>query len=336
MPVGTKGSVKGVLPQQLEELGAEIILGNTYHLFLRPGHNLIKETFGSLHSMIGWERPLLTDSGGFQVFSLGPLRKIKEEGVYFSSHLDGSKQFISPEISIEIQEALGADIMMAFDECPALPCTTEDMIKSMDRTTRWAARCLEARKGSGALFGIIQGGTDISLRKRHLGEITALPFDGFAIGGLSVGEEKADMYRIIEEIAHIMPEEKARYLMGVGTPMDLIKAISEGIDMFDCVMPTRNARNGQLFTWDGTLNIKRKEFERDTGPIDALCGCYACRNFSRAYLHHLFRMGEILSAVLNSIHNLHFYLELVKKARQAVIDGDLESLYARISSVYER
>ncbi|MDX9805245.1 MAG: tRNA guanosine(34) transglycosylase Tgt, partial [bacterium] len=264
MPVGTQGTVKAVLPDQLEELGAQIILGNTYHLFLRPGHELIKQTFGSLHKMMNWNRPILTDSGGFQVFSLGPLRKIKEEGVYFSSHLDGSKRFISPEISIEIQEALGSDIMMAFDECPALPCTRDYMLDSMDRTTRWAKRCLEARTTDAALFGIFQGGVDIFLRKKHLEEISALPFDGFAIGGLSVGEEKEDMYKIIEEIGHLMPEDKPRYLMGVGTPRDIVKAILEGIDMFDCVIPTRNARNGQLFTWSGTLNIKRQEFERDT------------------------------------------------------------------------
>lgn len=336
MPVGTQGTVKAVLPQQLEELGAQIILGNTYHLFLRPGHELIKETFGSLHKMMNWNRPILTDSGGFQVFSLGPLRKIKEEGVYFASHLDGSKRFISPEISIEIQEALGSDIMMAFDECPALPCTRDYMIDSMDRTTRWAKRCLDARTTDAALFGIFQGGVDLFLRKKHLEDIAALPFDGFAIGGLSVGEEKKDMYKIVEEIAHLMPEEKPRYLMGVGTPKDIVKAIMEGIDMFDCVMPTRNARNGQLFTWSGTLNIKRKEFERDTRPIDENCGCYTCRNFSRSYLRHLYKAGEYLSPILNSIHNLHFYLELVKTARNTIENGTIEELYKQISTVYER
>jgi len=336
MPVGTQGTVKAVLPDQLEELGAQIILGNTYHLFLRPGHELIRDTFGSLHKMMNWNRPILTDSGGFQVFSLGPLRKIKEEGVYFSSHLDGSKRFISPEISIEIQEALGSDIMMAFDECPALPCTRDYMLDSMDRTTRWAKRCLDARKGSGALFGIFQGGVDIFLRKKHLEDISALPFDGFAIGGLSVGEEKEDMYKIVEEIAHLMPSDKPRYLMGVGTPRDIVKAILEGIDMFDCVMPTRNARNGQLFTWTGPLNIKRHEFERDTKPIDEKCSCYTCRNFSRSYLRHLYKSGEYLSPILNSIHNLHFYLELVKTARIHIENGTIGEFYKEISKVYER
>ncbi|HPM47401.1 MAG TPA: tRNA guanosine(34) transglycosylase Tgt [bacterium] len=336
MPVGTQGTVKAVLPDQLEELGAQIILGNTYHLFLRPGHELIKQTFGSLHKMMNWNRPILTDSGGFQVFSLGPLRKIKEEGVYFSSHLDGSKRFISPEISIEIQESLGSDIMMAFDECPALPCTRDYMLDSMDRTTRWAKRCLEARTTDAALFGIFQGGVDIFLRKKHLEEISALPFDGFAIGGLSVGEEKEDMYKIIEEIGHLMPEDKPRYLMGVGTPRDIVKAILEGIDMFDCVIPTRNARNGQLFTWSGTLNIKRQEFERDTLPIDEKCDCYTCRNFSRSYLRHLYKAGEYLSPILNSIHNLHFYLELVKTARIHIENDTIEEFYKEISKVYER
>jgi queuine tRNA-ribosyltransferase len=336
MPVGTKGTVKAVLPEQLEELGAQIILGNTYHLFLRPGHELVKNTFGSLHKMMKWDRPILTDSGGFQVFSLGPLRKIKEEGVEFRSHIDGSKQFISPEVSIEIQEALGSDIMMAFDECPALPCSKEYMKDSMDRTTRWAKRCLDARKTDAALFGIFQGGVDVELRKKHLEDISALPFDGFAIGGLSVGEEKDDMYRVIEEVAHLMPQDKPRYLMGVGTPRDIIKAIMEGVDMFDCVMPTRNARNGQLFTWKGPINIKKRMYAEDTSPIDEQCQCYACRNFSKAYLHHLFRAGEYLSPILNTIHNLHFYLDLVKKARVEIENGRIEKFYKEISEVYER
>ncbi len=336
MPVGTKGTVKAVLPDQLKELGAQIILGNTYHLFLRPGHELVKNTFGSLHKMMKWDRPILTDSGGFQVFSLGPLRKIREEGVDFRSHIDGSKQFISPEISIEIQEALGSDIMMAFDECPALPCSKEYMKDSMDRTTRWAKRCLDARKTNAALFGIFQGGVDVELRKKHLEDISALPFDGFAIGGLSVGEEKEDMYRVIEEIAHLMPQDKPRYLMGVGTPRDIIKAIMEGVDMFDCVMPTRNARNGQLFTWKGPINIKKREYAKDTSPIDEQCQCYACRNFSKAYLHHLFRAGEYLSPILNTIHNLHFYLDLVTKARTEIENGRIEEFYKEISEVYER
>ncbi len=336
MPVGTKGTVKAVLPDQLKDLGAQIILGNTYHLFLRPGHKLVKEEFGSLHNMMKWDRPILTDSGGFQVFSLSGLRKIKEEGVYFQSHIDGSKQFISPEISIEIQEGLGSDIMMAFDECPGLPCTTDYMMKSMDRTTRWAKRCLEARKSNNALFGIFQGGVDVELRKKHLEEIASLPFDGIAIGGLSVGEAKPDMFRVLEEVTHLMPEERPRYLMGVGTPLDIVKGIMEGVDMFDCVMPTRNARNGQLFTMDGPINIKKKAYEKDLGPVDAECTCYTCRNYSRAYLHHLFRSQELLSSILNSIHNLHFYLNLAKTARKLILEENLDSLWQRISKAYAK
>jgi len=336
MPVGTQGTVKAVLPDQLEALGAQIILGNTYHLFLRPGHHLVREVFGSLHNMMKWDHPILTDSGGFQVFSLGPLRKIKEEGVYFSSHLDGSKRFISPEISIEIQESLGSDIMMAFDECPALPCSDDYMIESMHRTTRWAKRCLEARKSDNALFGITQGGTNLELRKMHLAEMTELPFDGFSIGGLSVGETKEEMYRMLEEVPHLLPAEKPRYLMGVGTPRDIVKGILEGVDMFDCVMPTRNARNAQLFTRNGTMNIKRAEYERDTRPVDERCSCYTCRNFSRAYLRHLYKAGEYLSPILNSIHNLHFYLDLVAEARKRIEEGTIAEFYKEISSVYER
>ncbi len=336
MPVGTKGSVKGVLPDQLRALGAEIILGNTYHLMLRPGHELIRETFGTLHRMMGWDGPILTDSGGFQVFSLGPLRKMTEEGVEFRSHLDGSKEFLSPERSIEIQEALGADIMMAFDECPALPCTDDEMRASMERTTRWEARCLAARKSDAALFGIVQGGVSETLRREHLAAIAALPFDGYALGGLSVGEEKEDMYRIIQAVAPLMPADKPRYLMGVGTPRDLVTAILSGVDMFDCVMPTRNARNGQLFTRDGSFNIKRKEFERDTRPVDERCSCAACRGgFTRAYLNHLYRSGEILAAVLNTIHNLQFYLDLVKETRRLILDGRADDAWSLVAP-YDR
>jgi len=336
MPVGTKGTVKGLLPSQLEDLGAEIILGNTYHLFLRPGHSLVKETFGTLHNMMQWKHPILTDSGGFQVFSLSGLRKITEEGVHFQSHIDGSKRFISPEISIEIQEALGSDIMMAFDECPALPTTKEYLKKSIDRTTRWAKRSFEARKGENALFGIFQGGTDIEMRKYHLKQMTEIPFDGFAIGGLSVGEAKEDMYNVLEKVAFKMPEEKPRYLMGVGTPRDIVKGVLEGVDMFDCVMPTRNARNGQLFTRNGTLNIKRKEFTKDTRPIDNKCTCLTCQNFSRAYLNHLYKNGEILASVLNTIHNLHFYLDVAKGLRKAIINGSLKEFAQEIFAVYPR
>lgn len=336
MPVGTAGSVKSVLPDQLEALGAEIILGNTYHLYLRPGHELIKNVYGSLHSMMKWNRPILTDSGGFQVFSLSGLRKIKEEGVHFQSHLDGSKRFISPEISIEIQEGIGSDIMMAFDECPGLPCSDKYMKESMERTTRWAERCLNARKSDNALFGIFQGGVNIDYRIKHLKEISDMPFDGIAIGGLSVGEDKKDMYNILENVAYLMPEMKPRYLMGVGTPLDIITGIYNGVDMFDCVMPTRNARNGQLFTSKGTVNIKKKEYAEITAPVDEKCDCYTCRNFSTGYLHHLYRAQELVSTTLNSIHNLHYYLNLVKRARKAIIDGTFEDLKAEIESIYKR
>ncbi|MFO7735401.1 MAG: tRNA guanosine(34) transglycosylase Tgt [bacterium] len=336
MPVGTKGSVKAMTPEQLIETGAEIILGNTYHLFLRPGHEVVKELFGSIHSMMNWNRPILTDSGGFQVFSLSSLREITEEGVLFRSHIDGSKQFISPELSIEIQESLGSDIMMAFDECPELPSTPDYMKKSMDRTTRWAKRCLEAKKSDNALFGIFQGGVDIEMRKYHLKKMAELPFDGIAVGGLSVGEAKKDMYSVLEKIVFMMPEEKPRYLMGVGTPRDIIKAICEGVDMFDCVMPTRNARNGQLFTSLGKLTIRNGVFRHDTQAPDPECNCYTCRNYSRAYLHHLFRNKEILSSVLNTIHNISYYVKLVKNAREAIINGNIETFRKKVFSVYPR
>ena len=320
MPIGTKGAVKGVLPEQLHAIGAQIILGNTYHLFLRPGHTLVRDIFGSLHAMMGWNKPILTDSGGFQIFSLAPLRKITEEGVTFRSHLDGSQHFLSPERSIEIQEALQADIMMAFDECPALPCDGTVLAKSIDRTTRWAKRCLAARRTDTALFGIVQGGVSETLRKKHLADITALPFDGYALGGLSVGETREEMYSIVQAIAPLMPPNKPRYLMGVGMPRDIVIAILSGIDMFDCVIPTRNARNGQLFTREGRLNIKNQRFARDTRPPDERCSCMTCRSFSRAYLHHLYRSGDILSSVLNSIHNLQFYLDIVEETRRLILE----------------
>lgn len=318
MPVGTQGTVKGLTPEELKKLDAEIILGNTYHLYIRPGHDLVKE-MGGLHKFIGWDRPILTDSGGFQVFSLGALRKISEEGVKFQSHLDGSYHLLTPESSIEIQEALGADIIMCFDECPPHSESYDYVRTSLDMTLRWAHRCKEAKKREEcALFGIIQGGMHGDLRKRSALETVEIGFDGYAIGGLSVGETKPLMYEMIEATEPYMPHDKPRYLMGVGTPEDLVEAMDRGIDMFDCVMPTRNARNGMLFTSFGKLVIKNSKYERDKKPVDEICTCYTCRNFSRAYLRHLFKAGEILSSVLNTIHNVHYYLDLMKRARKAI------------------
>lgn len=321
MPVGTAGTVKAMTPEEVKSLGADIILGNTYHLYLRPGHELVARA-GGLHRFANWPGPILTDSGGYQVFSLAPFRKITEEGARFQSHIDGSRHLLSPERSIEIQQALGSDIMMAFDECPAADKPKDYVARSMSLTTRWARRCLEARTSPGqALFGIIQGGIHEDLRLAHTEEITGLPFDGFAIGGLSVGESTEDMYRITGLVTPHMPQDRPRYLMGVGTPENLLECISLGIDMFDCVMPTRHARNGYLFTHDGRVVIKQARYREDFGPLDAECGCYTCRNYSRAYLRHLYTSGEILSMRLNTIHNLHFYLNLMREARTAIEQG---------------
>ncbi|MBE9502918.1 MAG: tRNA guanosine(34) transglycosylase Tgt [Proteobacteria bacterium] len=318
MPVGTQGTVKAMTPDMLHQLDVEIILGNTYHLYLRPGHKLVKE-LGGLHKFIGWDRPLLTDSGGFQVYSLGSLRKISEEGVRFQSHIDGSYHFLSPESSISIQEDLGADIIMCFDECPPYPATYDYVETSLDMTLRWAKRCKSAKKNDGsALFGIIQGGMFEDLRRRSAEETKEIGFDGYALGGLSVGETKPLMYNMVEATVPFMPEDKPRYLMGVGTPEDLVENIARGIDMFDCVMPTRNARNGSLFTSSGKLVIKNSRYERDDLPVDEKCACYTCRNFSRAYLRHLFMAKEILSSTLNTIHNLHYYLNLMREIRSAI------------------
>jgi len=318
MPVGTQGTVKGLTPHDLKNLDTQIILGNTYHLYIRPGHELIRE-MGGLHKFMGWHGPILTDSGGFQVFSLGSLRKISEEGVSFQSHLDGSRHLLTAESSIAIQEALGADIIMCFDECPPHRESYDYISASLDMTLRWAKRCKKAKKREGsALFGIIQGGMYGDLRKRSAQETVDIGFDGYAVGGLSVGETKPLMYEMIEATEPFIPEESPRYLMGVGTPEDLIEAIDRGIDMFDCVMPTRNARNGMLFTSFGKLVIKNSRYERDKGPVDESCSCYTCKNFSRAYLRHLFKAGEILSSVLNTIHNVHYYLDLMKRARKAI------------------
>jgi len=321
MPVGTQATVKTLSPADLEDIGAEIILANTYHLFLRPGHGLIRE-FGGLHRFMGWDRPVLTDSGGFQVFSLAELRKVTDEGVTFQSPLDGgAKHVITPELAVEIQEALGADIIMAFDECIPYPATKDYARESMDRTHRWAARCRQAKKDTGqALFGIVQGGMYTDLRERSAGTLVDIGFDGYAIGGLSVGETKPLMYEMIEATVPHLPADRPRYLMGVGTPEDLMEGVDRGIDMFDCVMPTRNARNGTFFTSFGKLVIRNSRYERDRDPIDPACRCYTCRTFSRAYLRHLFNAGEVLALRLGTIHNLSFYVGLMRDIRLSIAE----------------
>ncbi|HPX62021.1 MAG TPA: tRNA guanosine(34) transglycosylase Tgt [Deltaproteobacteria bacterium] len=318
MPVGTNATVKAMKPEDLLAAQARIILANTYHLYLRPGHELV-ERLGGLHRFMNWQGPILTDSGGFQVFSLGELRKISEEGVKFQSHLDGSYHFLTPELSIRIQEALGADIIMCFDECPAADADYGYVVKSLEMTTRWAQRCKDVHRREGQqLFGIIQGGMHHELRARSLADICSIGFDGYALGGLSVGEEKEQMYGVMECCSPMMPEDAPRYIMGIGAPEDLVEAVWNGYDMFDCVMPTRNARNGMLFTSQGRINIKAKRYEEDDGPLDPQCGCMVCRNYSRAYLRHLYRAGEILASNLNTYHNLYFYLDLMARMRAAI------------------
>ncbi len=321
MPVGTQATVKAMTPEELREVGSQIILANTYHLFIRPGHELVAR-MGGLHEFMRWQGPILTDSGGFQVFSLTALRKISEEGVRFRSHLDGSYQFITPESAIAIQEALGGDVIMCFDECPPYPAEYDYVRRSTELTGRWARRCREAKKRPDqALFGIIQGGMFPDLRERSALDLREIGFDGYALGGLSVGEEKALMYEIMERSAPFLPEDQPRYVMGIGAPEDLIEGITAGYDMFDCVMPTRNARNGMLFTSFGRINIKGAAYAEDRLPIDPECGCYVCRNYTRAYLRHLYRAGEILASRLNTWHNLAYYLSLMAQARQAIAEG---------------
>ncbi|MBC7514712.1 MAG: tRNA guanosine(34) transglycosylase Tgt [Herminiimonas sp.] len=328
MPVGTYGTVKAMSPLELREIDAQIILGNTFHLWLRPGTEIF-EKFGGLHAFMGWDGPILTDSGGFQVFSLGAMRKITEEGVKFASPINGDKLFLSPEISMQIQRALNSDIVMQFDECTPYeidgrPATRDEAGRSMQMSLRWGQRSInEFRSGENpnALFGIVQGGMFEDLRDESLAGLNVMGFDGIAIGGLSVGEPKEDMMRVLSHVGPRLPAHKPHYLMGVGTPEDLVAGVTAGIDMFDCVMPTRNARNGWLFTRFGDLKLKNARHKDDTQPLDASCGCYACRNFSRAYLHHLQRAGEILGARLNTIHNLHYYLDLMRQMREA-LDAD--------------
>lgn len=339
MPVGTYGSVKAMSPDELREIDAHIILGNTFHLWLRPGLEIVGK-FDGLHRFIGWDRPILTDSGGFQVFSLGAMRKITEEGVKFASPINGDKLFLSPEISMQIQRVLNSDIVMQFDECTPYeidgrPATREEAGKSMRMSLRWARRSLDEfrrEQNPNALFGIVQGGMFEDLRDESLAGLSELGFDGLAIGGLSVGEPKEDMQRILSHVGPRLPADKPHYLMGVGTPEDLVDGVANGIDMFDCVMPTRNARNGWLFTRYGDLKIRNARHKDEDMPLDESCDCHACRNFTRAYLHHLHRAGEILGARLNTVHNLHYYLQLMREMRAAIDAGTFEQFRIRFAA----
>jgi queuine tRNA-ribosyltransferase len=327
MPVGTYGTVKAMTPEELEGLGAEIVLGNTFHLMLRPGADVVAE-LGGLHRFMHWQRPILTDSGGFQVFSLAKLRKISEEGVRFRSPIDGSEVRLTPEDSMDVQRKLGSDIAMMFDDCTAWPATHDGARASMERSMRWAKRC-HARyycdEPPGDLFGIVQGGMYGDLRRESLDALLELDLPGLAVGGLAVGEPEPERLRVLEEILPHMPADRPRYLMGVGRPEDIVAAVQRGVDMFDCVMPTRHARNGHLFTSTGVINIRNAVHQRDPGPIDPACACYTCRNYSRAYLRHLDRCKEILGSRLNTIHNLHFYLDLMRRLREAIEAGRLEA-----------
>ncbi len=330
MPVGTLATVKAVGQDDLASLGAEIVLGNTYHLMLRPGEELIR-ALGGLHRFMAWPRALLTDSGGFQVFSLAQKRKVSDEGVVFQSHLDGSPHLLTPERCVAIQEALGADILMAFDECP--PSTAERAVveRALVRTTAWLRRCVAAWGGGpSALFGIVQGGLDLGLRRRHVEEVCAVELPGYALGGYSVGEAPEGMHASVAEVAPLLPRERPRYLMGVGTPVDLMRAVASGVDMFDCVLPTRCARNGLLFTSEGRLVIRNASYARDERPVDAGCQCYTCRTHSRAYLRHLFATREVLALRLNTLHNLHHYLELMRQAREAIVADRFAAFAAEV------
>ncbi|MFL6711135.1 MAG: tRNA guanosine(34) transglycosylase Tgt [Massilia sp.] len=339
MPVGTYGSVKAMSPLELNEINAQIILGNTFHLWLRPGTKVL-DKFGGLHGFMGWQKPILTDSGGFQVFSLGAMRKITEEGVKFASPIDGSKLFLSPEISMQIQKSLNSDIVMQFDECTPYeiegrPATAEEAATSMRMSLRWAQRSMnefKAGENPNALFGIVQGGMFEHLRDESLAGLENINFPGIAIGGLSVGEPKEDMMRMLAHVGPRLPAHKPHYLMGVGTPEDLVAGVANGIDMFDCVMPTRNARNGWLFTRFGDVKIKNARYKDDQGPLDESCTCYCCKNFSRAYLHHLQRSKEILGARLNTIHNLHFYLQIMQEMRDAIDADDFDGFRQRFAA----
>ncbi|MFT6195058.1 MAG: queuine tRNA-ribosyltransferase [Cognaticolwellia sp.] len=328
MPVGTYGTVKGMKTEEVAETGAEIILGNTFHLMLRPGTEII-EQHGGLHGFMNWDKPILTDSGGFQVFSLGKMRKITEEGVKFNSPVNGEKIMLTPERSMEVQHSLGADIVMIFDECTPYPASHEESKVSMELSLRWAQRSKDAHEGNlNALFGIVQGGMYEDLREVSVNGLTSIGFDGYAIGGLSVGEPKEDMIRILDHTAPLIPENKPRYLMGVGKPEDLVEGVRRGIDMFDCVMPTRNARNGHLFVTNGVIKIRNARHKTDTGPLDPECDCYTCKNYSRAYLHHLDKCNEILGSQLNTMHNLRFYQRVMQGLRDAIEQGKLDTFVA--------
>lgn len=334
MPVGTRATVKGLWQEDLEELEAQIILGNTYHLYLKPGHELI-DSLGGLHKFMTWEKPILTDSGGFQVFSLSDLNKVTEDGVIFRSHIDGSKHFIGPEKSMEIQKALGSDIVMIFDECPKLPATKEALRTSMELTLRWAKRCHDYElKPHQNLFAIIQGGLHIDLRTECMERMIEMDFPGYALGGLSVGEKNEEMVSFLNDFVPTMPKEKPRYLMGVGKPMDILNGIKAGLDMFDCVLPTRNARNGQFLTSHGPLNIKKERFIADTLPPDPECSCKVCKRYSRAYIRHLYNVGEYLAGELITFHNLHFYLRMTENARSAIMKDQFDDFYNQFYKKY--
>jgi len=324
LPVGTLGTVKAMAPEELEDIGAEMILCNTYHLYLRPGHEVIS-SLGGIHRFMNWDRPILSDSGGFQVFSLSALRKIEDSGVHFKSHLDGSMHFIGPREAMDIQSSLGSDIAMVLDDCPPYPSSYEYAQESLKRTTRWAEQCKQLQNQKQALFGIVQGSLFQDLRKRSAEELIDIGFDGYAAGGLSVGEPKEEMHEMIYATAPLLPLDKPRYLMGIGDLKDVMLAVEAGFDMFDCVMPTRNARNGTLFTSKGRISIKREEFKADSGPLDPDCECYTCKNYSRGYLRHIFLSKEILAMRLNTIHNLYFYLHFFKDMRESIRERTFHS-----------
>ncbi len=334
MPVGTLGTVKAMSSDELKELDAEIILGNTYHLYLRPGMDVMSH-FGGLHKFMNWDRPILTDSGGFQVFSLSAFRDIKENGVHFRSHIDGSLHFIGPLEAMKIQRILGSDIAMVFDECIPYPSTREYASKSVELTTSWARKCKENQNPGQALFGIVQGGMFKDLRKRSTEDILDIGFDGYAVGGVSVGEPKEEMHEIIYFNGPLLPADKPRYLMGIGDFGDMLKAVDAGFDMFDCIMPTRNARHGTLFTSEGKTSIKKKDFKYDSSPLDPDCTCYTCRNYSRGYLRHLFVLKEILAMRLNTLHNLHFYQTFFKNMRASIEAGEFQKFKAHWEAVFK-
>ncbi|MCK5074288.1 MAG: tRNA guanosine(34) transglycosylase Tgt [Bacteriovoracaceae bacterium] len=335
MPVGTRASVKCMWQDELEKMDAKIILGNTYHLLIRPGHELIEQKFGSLHEFMSWERPILTDSGGFQIYSLAKLTKKSEEGVIFRSHLDGKEHRIGPLESMEIQRALGSDIVMAFDECPALPATKDELRSSMELTLRWTKKCREFRlKDHQHLFGIIQGGLHIDLRRECMERLLEMEFPGLALGGLSVGEKNEQMVEFLNDFTPTMPEDKPRYLMGVGTPLDILNGVRAGIDMFDCVLPTRNARNGQFLTHKGPLSIKKARFLDDRLPPDPECNCRVCRRYSRGYIRHLYTVGEYLAGQLITYHNLYFYLEMMREIRKSIFSNSFDEYYLNFYKNY--